>query len=184
MGGVDKGLITLHNKTLIQRTIEKLSPQVERIMLNANRNLQSYEALGHPVYTDTYDGFLGPLAGFHVALTHAISPYVAIVPCDSPFFPDHLIEQLLETLDSSDVDISYAVTYNDQLQKQTHPVFCLMRNNLKDHLSMYLESGHRKIDAWFAQLKCAEVTFLYEKDFMNINTPEDLANSEQRLFHE
>jgi molybdenum cofactor guanylyltransferase len=181
MGGDDKGLIPLGNKTLVTHSIEKLAPQVGNIILNANRNLEKYQALGYPVYSDTYAGYVGPLAGFHVGLSQATAKYLAIIPCDTPLFPDDLIQKLFHALESKHADLSYAVTYNAQQQKQTHPVFCLMRNGLKDHLRVFLESGQRKIDRWFAQLNYAEVSFAKEEAFSNINTPEELAQIERML---
>jgi len=44
------------------------------------------------------------------------------------------------------------------------------------HLSAFLESGGRKIDAWYATLAVVEVPFDDEADaFRNINTVDELA---------
>jgi molybdopterin-guanine dinucleotide biosynthesis protein A len=181
MGGGDKGLLLLQDKPLVAHSIEKLEPQVGRILLNANRNQVTYQTYGHPVYSDTYPGYVGPLAGFHVGLSHCKAPYLAIIPCDTPLFPEDLIQKLFQALESQHADLSYVITYNARQQKQSHPVFCLMRNGLKDHLAAFLETGQRKIDRWFAQLKSTEVTFMQEDLFMNINTPEELDELEKRM---
>jgi molybdopterin-guanine dinucleotide biosynthesis protein A len=57
---------------------------------------------------------------------------------------------------------------------QPHPVFSLVRREVLDGLTAFLESGGRKVDAWYAALKVAEVPFPDERAFANINTLEEL----------
>jgi len=60
----------------------------------------------------------------------------------------------------------------------------LARRRLLHHLSAFLQSGGRKIDAWYATLKVVEVAFDDEATaFSNINTAEELRSAEtgQRL---
>ena len=47
MGGIDKGLVKLQLKSLIQHLIERLTPQVNEIIINANREITQYQALGY-----------------------------------------------------------------------------------------------------------------------------------------
>jgi molybdopterin-guanine dinucleotide biosynthesis protein A len=42
MGGEEKGLIKLNNKSLIEYSIERLKPQVNRLVINYNNNLSKY----------------------------------------------------------------------------------------------------------------------------------------------
>ena len=87
MNGVDKGLVFLQDKPLIAQVILRLKPQVDEILINANREIARYEALGYPVLKDENKDFIGPLAGFSLGLQHAKHDYVLTVPCDSPLFP-------------------------------------------------------------------------------------------------
>ncbi len=67
---------------------------------------------------------------------------------------------------------------------QSHPVFCVARRRLLPHLWTFLQSGGRKIDAWYATLKVVEVAFDDQPAaFRNINTVEELSAAEtaQRL---
>ena len=180
MGGQDKGLIELKQQALFEHSIQKLSPQVGRLMLNANRNHERYAQSQLPVYADTYPDFSGPLAGFHVGLSHCQAPYLAIVPCDSPLFPDDLVERLFLAMQAQQADVSYVVT-SQASHHNAHPVFCLIRNGLKDHLGQFLDLGERKIDRWFHQLKYVEVLFPDDAAFANINTPEELSHFERVL---
>jgi len=171
MGGVDKGLKLLRDRPLVQWVLERLGPQVQEVLLNANQNLGAYSAFGCRVVPDAIAGFAGPLAGLQSGLTAAQHELVVTVPCDSPFLPTDLVARLEDALVRTDADLAVAKTGN-----QPHPVFCLCRRTLLPHLTAFLESGGRKIDAWYATLKVAEVPFDDEAAaFSNINTREELA---------
>ena len=176
MGGVDKGLQLFRGKPMVAHVIERLGPQVDEILINANRNPADYERFGHRVIADEIEGFAGPLAGFERGLAHASHDLVVTVPCDSPFLPLDLVSRLREAMTRETAQIAYART-----GEQPHPVFCLMRRDVHESLKRFLGSGQRKIDKWFAQLRSAEVPFDDEADaFLNINTREELAKLEPR----
>ncbi len=40
MGGIDKGLVDLGGKPMIEHVLAALRPQVGRLLINANRNLE------------------------------------------------------------------------------------------------------------------------------------------------
>ena len=175
MGGVDKGLVSLHGKPLIAHVIERLSPQVNELIINANRALDQYKNFGYPVFADENQNFSGPLAGFHLALKHATHEYVCIVPCDSPFLPENLVYKLLAALLEHDAEI--AVACSDQ---NDHPVFCLCHRKVLPTLELFMQSGQRKVSAWQKSLRYVEVDFTDPNDqgatkaFLNLNTLEDL----------
>jgi molybdopterin-guanine dinucleotide biosynthesis protein A len=58
MGGIDKGLQLFLGIPLALHALERLSPQVGRIAISANRNLAEYEAQGAPVWPDASNGSL------------------------------------------------------------------------------------------------------------------------------
>ena len=168
MGGVDKGLQALRGRPMIEWVLERLAPQVAEVIINANQNLPQYESYGHRVVADQIAGFAGPLAGLHAGLNAAAHPLVVTVPCDSPFLPADLVSRLEKALAGK--DLAVAKTGN-----QPHPVFALMKRQVRESLEAFLASGGRKIDAWYAALKVVEVSFDDEADaFRNINTLEEL----------
>ncbi|HJV26803.1 MAG TPA: molybdenum cofactor guanylyltransferase MobA [Aromatoleum sp.] len=174
MGGVDKGLLELHGRPMAEWVIERLDPQVDELIINANQNAQRYAAFGRPVFPDDIAGFPGPLAGLHAALSRAQHPLVATAPCDSPFLPADLIERLHTALANAGAELAVARTFD-----QPHPVFCLCRREVLPHLNAFLASGGRKVDSWYATLKIIEVQFDDEEAaFRNINTRDELHDIE------
>ena len=168
MGGVDKGLQALRGRPMVEWVLERLAPQVSEVIVNANQNTRTYEKYGHRVVRDEIAGFAGPLAGLHAGLKAAKHPLVVTVPCDSPFLPQDLVLRLRDSL--GDKDLAVAKTGD-----RSHPVFALMKREVRASLEAFLAAGGRKIDAWYAALKVVEVSFDDEADaFRNINTIEEL----------
>jgi len=175
MGGVDKGLQNHRGLPLAMHALMRLQPQVDAMLINANRNLGAYEALGAPVYPDSTPDFAGPLAGVLVGLEQCQTPWMVTVPCDTPAFPLDLVEHLARTADEQQADVAYAVTVEPDGREQSHPVFCLLRSDLMESLVAFMHGGGRKIDAWFAQHKAVGVRFPDAQAFFNANTPQELA---------
>jgi molybdopterin-guanine dinucleotide biosynthesis protein A len=174
MGGVDKGLQPFRGRPMVAHAVERLAPQVDELLINANRNTEAYAQFGHRVIADEIAGFAGPLAGFERGLAHAQGELVVTVPCDSPFLPLDLVARLRERLEAAGADLAVARTGD-----QAHPVFSLMRRGVLPSLQEFLGSGQRKIDRWYAALRVEEVPFDDQADaFLNINTRDELANLE------
>jgi len=170
MGGVDKGLQTLHGKPLFQFIYDRLHSQVEHISVNANRNQAIYATAGLPVFGDKIEGFQGPLSGILTALERSETDFVLFVPCDSPFFPDNLLEKLKSAVDFHGVSIAYV---HDG--EREHPTFCLMACGIKDKLAAYLASGERRMLQFMRQNGAVSVDFSENKAaFTNINTLDEL----------
>jgi molybdopterin-guanine dinucleotide biosynthesis protein A len=142
-------------------------------MINANQNLAPYESFGVPVWPDEMQGHAGTLAGMQTGLIHCTTEYMVTAPCDSPFLPTDLVQRLAEGLLDAGADLAVAVT-GEGAARQVHPVFCLMKASLLQHLTEYLRDGGRKIDAWYASINHVEVLFEDEAAFRNINTMAEL----------
>ena len=178
MGGVDKGLQNFNGIPLALHTLMRLGPQVETVMVNANRNLSAYESFGASVWPDASADFAGPLSGFLVGLERAETPYLLTVPCDTPRLPLDLAERLANALVREGADIAMAAAPelkdDGSAEVRAQPVFCLLKIELSESLVAFTHSGGRKIDAWTAQHKTVLVPFDAPTDdrlaFANINT--------------
>jgi molybdopterin-guanine dinucleotide biosynthesis protein A len=173
MGGRDKGLQILDRQPMITHIIERLQPQVGRLLINANQNQEAYELFGLPIIADVISNFVGPLAGLHAGLSYCSTPYLLSVPCDCPFLPTDLVRRLSHALMSSGADVAYAITIN-QNQTEHHPVFCLLKRDVMVGLGEYLSEGGRKVLSWVSCQPHVQVVFDDHSAFLNINTPDDL----------
>ncbi|QGZ61930.1 molybdenum cofactor guanylyltransferase MobA [Paraburkholderia acidisoli] len=179
MGGVDKGLQPLHGQPLAAHVLARLAPQTGTLLISANRNSQTYAALGAPwharVLADTLPDFPGPLAGLLAGLREARTDWLLSAPCDSPWLPADLAARCMETALARDASIVTASTTDAAGEVSMHPVFALIRTTLADDLAAYLEAGERKVRAWYARHTAAVVPFHDERAFYNINSLQDLA---------
>lgn len=169
MGGRDKGLIEYRGRPLLAHVIERLAPQVDTLLVNANRNRAQYAAFGHPVIADAAGGFLGPLAGILAGLQEAQAGLVLVAPCDSPHVSRDLAARLAAPL--ADAGTGGAVAC---CEGRMQPVFAILRTALAEPLAAFLQQGGRKIDMFYAAQAIVEVPFEDAYAFRNINTPEDL----------
>ncbi len=176
--GIDKGLQPFRGRPMITHALERFAPQVGSVLVNANRNLERYRAFGWPVVSDAVEGFAGPLAGLHAAMSQARSPWVATVPCDSPFLPLDLVARLAAAIDASTERGERAQLAVARTGEQAHPVFALVERALLPDLERFLREGRRKIDAWYAPLRVVEVDFDDATAFRNLNTMQELKNEE------
>ena len=178
MGGQDKGLLNVNGQAMIELIIERLSPQVDYLIINANRHIEQYKKFTYPVISDDNSSdFHGPLAGILSALKNCTTQYLLTIPCDSPFFPADLSTRLLSTLLKENAEI--CVVHDGQ---RMQPVFSLIKTKLRDSLQNYLDNGDRKIDLWYKQhhTVLADLSDYSDISF-NINTPDELKNLEKKL---
>lgn len=177
MGGLDKGLVDLAGRPLIEWVIEGLQPQTGRLLINANRNREKYTAYGCPVIADRISGYCGPLAGIAAGLQACDTAYLVTCPCDSPLVPADLIARLYQALQENNAEL--AVAHNGE---RLQPVFALLARDLLASLETYLSNEGRKIDRWYEQHDMAVVDFSDRPEaFFNINTPEDIISLSSKI---
>ena len=189
MNGANKGLVKLYNTPLIQYVIHKIAPQVDELLINANRDITEFEAFGYPVIRDNikHNGdLIGPLAGFHAGLTTALYEYVLFVPCDMPNLPSNLCECLITQLQLNSAEIAVLKTGNDVI-----PVVCVCKKTVLPSLIAYINQGNRKVSTWQKSCVYVEVnlpnTFSYNNNgemidqggnFTNLNSAQDILDYE------
>lgn len=172
MGGQDKGLVEFRGKPMVAHVLERLAHQTSRILINANRNRESYAAFGYPVLSDQLSDFQGPLAGMASALDQCQTDYLMTVPCDCPFIPLDLAKKLRARLEENEAEICVASD-----GKREQPVFLLIKRELKDSMLAFLNAGERKIDYWYRRHQTVSADFSNDRyAFVNINSREDLDN--------
>lgn len=171
MNGKDKGLIQLNGHAMVEYVITRLRPQVGELIINANRNLKSYQAFGCPIVSDHLSDFQGPLAGFLSGMQSTKREYIVTAPCDGPLLSHNYVSRLHKQLAASQSKICVA---HDGHRLQ--PVYALIDTTLMSSLTAFLASGDRKIDLWYQQEHYCNADFSdCRQIFTNINTPEELA---------
>jgi molybdopterin-guanine dinucleotide biosynthesis protein A len=183
MGGGDKPLRDLGGRPLLAHVLERLSPQVPAVILNANGDPSRFAAWGLPVVADGLPDYPGPLAGILAALDWAAEhrpdlPWVASVPGDSPFIPADLVARLHGAREEAVVPLACARSGG-----QAHPPIGLWPVSLRADLRAALLAGERKIDRWTARHGVAHADWPTEPydPFFNANAPEELAEAEGLL---
>jgi molybdopterin-guanine dinucleotide biosynthesis protein A len=180
MGGGDKCLRVLAGRTLLARAIERIAPQVDELILNANGDAQRFSDAGLPVVGDVVDGFAGPLAGVLTGMcwvreNRPAVRWLATFPTDAPFLPTDLVARLLDAVAERGLPLACAMSAG-----RTHPPVALWDVGLADDLrTAMIDEGLRKIDVWTARHGIAHVDWPAEPfdPFFNANRPEDLAEA-------
>jgi molybdopterin-guanine dinucleotide biosynthesis protein A len=180
MGGGDKALLRIGQATILERVLDRLTPQCSAVILNANGDPARFAFTHLPVVADDVPGFAGPLAGILAGLdwtaTHAPGvAWIASVPGDCPFLPRDMVARLHTARAVGDQPLACA-----RSGEWRHPVVGLwpvaLRNDLRHAL---VTEGLRKIEVWTARhgVAIADWPTAPVDPFFNVNTPEDAAEA-------
>jgi len=182
MGGGDKGLLLLGGRSLLDRVIERLRPQVGALVLNANGDPDRFARLGIPVVADTHPGagpLTGVLAGMSWTRWHCLQATdIVSVPTDTPFLPRDLVARLHAARAREGTPIALAASGG-----RLHPVIGLWPVSLESRLAESLAAGEYRVGAWALAQGAAIADYpIGDADpFLNLNRPEELAEAERRL---
>jgi molybdopterin-guanine dinucleotide biosynthesis protein A len=167
---VEKGLIQLHGQPLVAHAHRYLAPQVDEILISANRHLDVYATYGRVVTDDPELGAdLGPLAGLAAVLTHVATPWLLVIPVDVMGLPDNLGTRLLAAATLDGGGLAYARA------GQAQPLCALIHARHAPGLRRYLQAGERRVQDWMGRNAAVAVDFPADPaSFLNINTPQDL----------
>ena len=187
MGGGDKCLREVAGRPLLSHVIERILPQVDHVVLNANGDPERFSEYGLPVIADVVEGNVGPLAGILTGLDWAARhvtkcEWVVSVPTDAPFLPLDYVARMMAAIEDEDAELACASTNG-----RTHPVAGLWALRLMLELrSALIDEDIRKIDQWTVRYRLADVEFSSEPidPFFNANRPEDLKAAEVILAHQ
>jgi len=177
MGGGYKALRLIGGVPLLDRVIERMRPQVETLVLNANGDPARFAGFGLPVVPDSVPDYAGPLAGVLAGLDWTAEhrpdcAYVVSVATDAPFLPRDLVSRLVRGMENSTADLACAASGG-----QPHPVIGLWPMRLREDLRRAVaDETIRKVDVWTARHRLTIVPFPSEPldPFFNANRPEDL----------
>ena len=179
MNGIDKALVRINNKTLLQLILDKLKIDNNKIVLNTNRDSNNFKDYNLNIINDTIPNFQGPLAGILSGLEWFDKQdnniqWVVSLPIDTPFFPENLVNKLFEIVNKNNKLVCVANSNG-----RNHPVFAIWHISLINDLKNALNNNIRKIDIFTQKYTPVEAHFTSSFDqFFNVNTPDDLKLAE------
>ena len=168
MGGADKGLIEYRQRPLIEWMLQAIRPQVSEVLISANRNFEAYAKLGCRVLPDTLPDFPGPLAGVLAAMDAVSTPWLLVVPCDTPHLPPDLTQRLYNAAQAEGAALAVAAD-----AQRDHYTTMLVQTRLADSLRDYLNAGQRAVHSWQQAFNPARAMFARD-DLQNFNTEADM----------
>ena len=177
MQGLDKPLHPLLGHPLLEHVLKQLQPQVEAVVIVANRQRDAYAAYGTTVVDDgPYKG-RGPLAGIAAGLNAANSEWALCVPGDAPLLPPDLLQRLQLALQRDAADLAVV---NDGNGRQ--PLCCLLPRRLLTDLQEYLDGGGDAPRRWQSRFHVAEADCSdWPRWAWSLNTPEEWATAESHM---
>jgi len=175
--GKDKLFLELNNKKLIEHTIDKVKKYLKKIIIITNQDNEFFSKNNLTIVKDCIEGQLGPLVGILTAMKWAREnlsncSWVATFPCDTPFFPESIIESFIEESEKKESLILSASSHG-----RKHNIFGLWSLDLYDKLKHDLVNKKvRKVQDWTEKNKIKNLEFEFKDydPFFNINTKEDL----------
>jgi len=165
VGGIDKGLIEYRNKALIEHVIDAITPQIDDLVISANRNIERYKNYTQKVISDNSEQYLGPLAGISAALAHCAYDRVLVVPCDTPFLPTDIIAKFLSRRADSHL---YIAESKNKLQ----PIM-LIHKKLQGSIKRALDENERRLMFWVKSQQPEIIRFQGETAFKSFNNTHD-----------
>ncbi len=176
MGAREKAFLKLAGKPILSHVIGRMTPQVERLLINANGDPGRFSEFRLAVIPDVLTNLTTPLAGLHAALTFAKSvgaDVLVTVPSDTPFLPPDLVKRLLEHGTRAAIAASAG---------RQHYIVGAWKIELLDDLADAIAKDNLfRVKDWVHRLSAHVVAWpSYPVDpFFNVNTLEDLQRAEQ-----
>jgi len=175
--GKDKLFLEFNNKKLIEHTIDKVKKYLKKVIIITNQDNEFFSKNNLTTVKDCVEGQLGPLVGILTAMKWAKEnlgkcSWIATFPCDTPFFPESIIESFIEESKKKESLILCASSHG-----RKHNIFGLWSLDLYDKLKDDLTNHKvRKVQDWTEKNKIKNLEFKFKDydPFFNINTQEDL----------
>lgn len=183
MGVQRKPLVVLNEEPMLAHVIRRLQPQVQQVFLSCEPGDEALAGFDCPLIGDAVSGHRGPLTGLYSTLLylkeHQLVGGLLLCPCDAPFIPASLVEQLQASALKAPGSVA-VVSYEGVLQ----PTFSLWQTqHLAAIEAAVLGKGQGGLKHMLYALPhtVVEWPIAQPPPFYNINTPEQLAVASEWL---
>ena len=180
--GSHKALARIGDRTILDRTVEALSPVVDRIGIVANEP-EPYLHMPQPVRPDLQPG-LGVLGGILTAVRWASDEGLEtalVLGCDMPFLPSALIGRI-----SREATRDLVVLPASEGPRGFEPLCAAYGTATAAAIERALERGNRAIVSFFDDVELRILDFDEVRSFgdparmfWNVNRPEDREHAER-----
>ncbi len=177
--GENKAFLEFRGESLLARGLATLQEACGSVAIVGEPSL--FAQFG-PAIADVFSG-CGPLAGIHAALVHSSAELNLVLAVDMPFVSVELLRFLQRRAMGTDAMVTVPNT-----RKGFQPLCAVYHHEFAAVAERALRAGNYKIDAAFrstgvriveeAELLAAGFS---EKDFFNVNTPEDRRAAESEF---
>jgi molybdenum cofactor guanylyltransferase len=178
--GAEKALAELQGRPLLDHALDRLAASCRQVGVNAPAGSEAAalaQARNLPLIADAPSAAAGPLAGVLAGLLWAQAQGaegLITLPCDTPLLPTDLLARLKEVAAGRACAVARTP---DGVQS-----LCAVWNlALLEDLRRALAKDHPPIHSFLEAHDCAFVDYPDASGFLNVNTPQDLAEAERRL---
>jgi molybdopterin-guanine dinucleotide biosynthesis protein A len=171
--GMDKSLMKLNGKSLVEFSINALQPLCNKVVISSNG--LNYDFTGCEVWPDELSG-RAPMIGIYSCIQRSATDINIVLSCDMPMMSTLMLEYLLEN--SVNYDITVPVHGNSLIE----PLCGIYRKSSVVILKEYIDKGNFRLK----ECICAtshrlihvddRVPSFSRKLFLNINTQDDYDN--------
>jgi molybdopterin-guanine dinucleotide biosynthesis protein A len=160
--GVDKSLLPLNNKPMVEVIYEQIHGSFSQILISSNEK-EKLAFLGLRVVPDKQTR-QGPLMGIASALEASVNELNFVIACDIQYVNLRCVREMLKEADGVDIVVPTVG------QEQYEPLFAIYRKSSLKVIKEVLSAGQRKISDVFQHCKVKYTNLDLPQNFANINT--------------
>ena len=167
--GIDKSLMSLNGKTLIEYSIDALKPLCNNVVISSNNSI--YDFTGCEVWPDELPD-QAPIVGIYSCLKRSKTDINIILSCDMPLISTTIIEYLLEN------SVNHSITVPVHENGFIEPMCGIYKQSAIAILKEYIEIGNFRLNdcilvSSHRLIPTYRLSFFSPNTFININTHED-----------
>jgi molybdopterin-guanine dinucleotide biosynthesis protein A len=180
--GVNKSFVDLGGKPVIQHIMDRTAELGQEETILITNQPADYAYLGLPMFRDVIID-KGSLGGIYTAVHFSSSPRTLVIACDMPFVATDLLCYMISLLDEAEYDV--IVPRVDQYPQGLHAIYskqCL------EPIAARLREDRLKVIGFYEDVRCRFIDEAeyhpydrFGRSFMNINTPEELAEARKLI---
>jgi molybdopterin-guanine dinucleotide biosynthesis protein A len=176
--GVNKALVVMDGKRLLDRTLEIFRGLFEEVIVVTNSPLD-YLDLDVTIVTDIYPGKKA-LGGVYTGLFYASCSHAFVAACDMPFLNHRFITWMMQQAPAHDIVVP-------ETPGGLEPLHAIYAKSCLPRMKGRIIQEQLKITGFYKGLNCLTISDAVLKTFdpdmrmfINVNTPEDLARLQAR----